>query len=134
MANRSTKNKRSKKKKQEKKTLLNNMKLIKKIRKRKLGFTNKLAVSIMILLFMGLILGYDLAVKSIHYQYTGALACYTAVFCPLGTACSIVLAKVVNKNKEENTGSDGMGITFAAAQANNFKSDADELFENSPSI
>ena len=42
--------------------------------------------------------------------------------------------KIVDKNKEENTGADGMGITFAAAQANNFKSDADELFDNSPAI
>ena len=31
-------------------------------------------------------------------------------------------------------GSDGAGITFAAAQANNFKSDTDKLFDNSPEI
>lgn len=106
----------------------------KKVKKKRLGFTDRMAVSLIVLLFLGLILGYDLAVKSIYAQYMGALACYTAVFCPVGTAISIVLAKVVNKNKEENTGADGMGIAFATAQANNFSFEVDDSFENSPSI
>ena len=106
----------------------------KKVKKKRLGFTDRMAVSLIVLLFLGLILGYDLAVKSIYAQYMGALACYTAVFCPVGTAISIVLAKVVDKNKSENMGSDGTGITFASAQANNFKTDVDEVFDNSPAI
>ena len=106
----------------------------KKVQKKKRGFTDKMAISLIALLSFGLLLGYDLAVKSIYAQYMGALACYTAVFCPVGTAISIVLAKVVDKNKSENMGSDGTGITFASAQANNFKTDVDEVFDNSPAI
>ena len=52
----------------------------------------------------------------------------------LNTVCSIVLGKIVDKNKSENMGSDGTGITFASAQANNFKTDVDEVFDNSPAI
>ena len=106
----------------------------KKVQKKRRGFTDKMAISLIALLFLGLLLGYDLAVKSIYAQYMGALACYTAVFCPVGTAISIVLAKVVDKNKEENTGADGMGIAFATAQANNFNFYTEDSFENSPSI
>ena len=118
----------------DKKALIKEAKFRKKLKRKGLGFTNKLAVSIMLLLFLGLFMGYKLAVKSIEAQYTGALMCYTCVFTPIGTACSIVLACVVQKNKAENTGADGMGITFAAAQSNNFKTESDELFDNSPAI
>ena len=64
----------------------------------------------MLLLFVGLAGGFVLAVLSIKYQYTGALACWTVVFTPIGTAVSIVLARIVDKSRAENTGADGEGI------------------------
>ncbi len=79
-----------------------------------IGFTNRMAVYLMIMLTFGLLGGFVLAVLSIKYQYAGALACWTVVFTPIGTAIGIVLAKIVNKSKEENTGSDGEGIVYAA--------------------
>ena len=116
------------------KDLINEIKFRKKLKKKSIGFTNSMGVYILILLTLGLLLGFVLAWRSIDMQYTGALACFTVCFTPIGTACSIVLAKVVDKNKAENTGADGAGITFAAAQSNNFKTNTDELFDNSPAI
>lgn len=85
-----------------------------------LGFTNRLAIYIIIFLGLGLAGGFYLAVKSISYGYTGQLLCYTAVFTPIGTATSIAISKVVDKNKAENTSGNGDGITFASAQAKGF--------------
>ena len=85
-----------------------------------LGFTNCLAVLLVLLLIMGLAGGFVLAVLSIKYQYTGALACWTVVFTPIGTAVSIVLVRIVDKSRAENTGADGEGIKYAAAKASNF--------------
>lgn len=118
----------------DKKDLINEIKFRKKLKKKSIGFTNSMGVYILILLTLGLLLGFVLAWRSIDMQYMGALACFTVVMTPLNTVCSIVLGKIVDKNKEENTGADGMGIAFAAAQANNFKSYTDELFDNSPAI
>ena len=118
----------------DKKELLKEVKFRKKLQKKHIGFTNKMAVYILLLSTIGLGMGFVLAWRSIDMQYTGALACFTVCFTPIGTACSIVLAKVVDKNKAENTGADGAGITFAAAQSNNFKTNTDELFDNSPAI
>ena len=98
-----------------------------------IGFTNRLALYLVALLFLGLAGGFILAVLSIRYQYTGALACYTVVFTPVGTAVSIVLARVVEKNRKENTGADGEGITFAAARAADFRKEG-VVSENSPPI
>ena len=50
----------------------------------RLGFTNCLAVLLVLLLLVGLAGGFVLAVLSIRYQYTGALACWTVVFTPIG--------------------------------------------------
>lgn len=103
-------------------------------RKRKrsgLGFSNWLALLIMAFLFAGLMGGFYLAVKSIEYQYMGALACYTAVFAPIGTAASIVLKGIVHKSEVENSGADGEGIKYAAAKAAGF---VDSDFEDSPPI
>ena len=86
-----------------------------------LGFTNRLALYIMAFLGMGLVGGFYLALKSIAYAYTGALACWTIVFTPIGTACSIVLNKIVDKSIMENTSADGDGIKYATARANGFK-------------
>lgn len=86
----------------------------------RLGFTNCLAVLLVLLLIMGLAGGFVLAVLSIKYQYTGALACWTVVFTPIGTAVSIVLVRIVDKSRAENTGADGDGIKYATAKATNF--------------
>lgn len=86
----------------------------------RLGFTNCLAVCLVALLAAGLAGGFYLAALSIRYQYTGALACWTVVFTPIGTAISIVLVRIVDKSRAENIGADGEGIKYAAAKAYNF--------------
>ena len=101
-------------------------------RKRPVGFTNKLAVYIMLFLAAGLAGGFYLALKSIATGYTGALMCWTVVFTPIGTAVSIVLSRIVDKSRAENTGGNGDGIKFAAAKANNFNEDAGSI--DSPAI
>lgn len=100
--------------------------------RKKLGFTNKLAICIVLMLAAGLFGGFFLAILSIKCAYTGALACYTVVFTPIGTACSIVLARVVDKSRDENTGPNGEGIKYAAAAAVNFQENT--WSENSPPI
>ena len=95
-----------------------------------LGFTNRLAIYIIFLLTAGLAGGFYLAIMSIEQAYTGALACYTAAFAPIGTACSIVLSKIVHKSEVENSGANGEGIKYAMAKANNFT--AEDV--NSPAI
>ena len=91
-----------------------------------------MAVYIILFLGIGLILGFYLAIKSITYGYTGQLLCYTAVFTPIGTACSIVLSRIVDKSRAENTSADGDGIKYAAAKANNFITE--EISVESPPI
>lgn len=85
-----------------------------------IGFTNRLAISIVLLLAAGLAGGFYLAMKSIATGYTGALMCWTVVFTPIGTAVSIVLGQIVRKSTIENTSADGDGIKYATAKANNF--------------
>lgn len=80
-----------------------------------MGSTNRLAIYLVLLLFAGLAGGFVLGVLSIKYQYNGALACWTVVFTPIGTALSIVLNKIVGKSENENTGADGEGIKYAIA-------------------
>lgn len=82
-----------------------------------LGFTNRLALYLTTLLFLGLAGGFILALLSIRCAYTGALMCWTVVFTPIGTAVSVVLARIVDKSRDENTGADGEGIKYAAAKA-----------------
>ena len=96
-----------------------------------IGFTNRLAIYLVLMLVFGLIGGFYLAIKSITYNYAGALLCYTVVFTPIGTACSIVLNSIVGKSKAENLSADGTGIKFATAQAENFGVDPN-LFKDSP--
>lgn len=96
-----------------------------------LGFTNRLALYIMLFLAAGLIGGFYLAIRSIVYGYTGALMCWTVVFTPIGTACSIVLSRIVDKSRAENTGADGEGIVYASAKAKNFDNAGSE---ESPAI
>ena len=91
-----------------------------KTKKPGIGFTNCLAIYLLLFLAAGLIGGFLLAVLSIKYQYAGAMACWTVVFTPIGTAIGIVLGKIVDKSKAENVSGSGDGITFASAQANGF--------------
>lgn len=85
-----------------------------------LGFTNRLAVYLVVLLIFGLAGGFLLAVWSIREKYTGSLLCWTVVFTPIGTALSVVLARIVDKNRDENTSAEGDGIKYAAAKASDF--------------
>ncbi len=68
-----------------------------------IGFSNRLAIYVLIFLFIGLVGGFVLALISIKADYVGALACWTIVFTPLGTATSIVLSRIVDKSRAENT-------------------------------
>ena len=86
-----------------------------------IGFTNRLGVYLLLMLVFGLLGGYKLAVMSINTGYMGQLLCYTVVFTPIGTACSIVLNSIVNKSRAENTGGDGTGIKYAAAMQDHFE-------------
>ena len=109
----------------------------KKTRRRKkrqsIGFTNRLALYLMLFLAAGLAGGFILAWRSIEFQYMGALACFTVVFTPVGTAIGIVLNSIVHKSDHENTGADGEGIKFAAAKAVGF-TEVDIGVEDSPAI
>ena len=91
-----------------------------KTKKPGIGFTNCLAIYLSLFQAAGIIGGFLLAVLSIKYQYAGALACWTVVFTPIGTAIGIVLGKIVDKSKAENVSGSGDGITFASAQAKGF--------------
>lgn len=71
--------------------------------KKRRGFTDNLALFCVALLTIGLFMAYRLAVKSIDADYGGALACFTVVFTPIGTALGITLTAIVNKNRAENT-------------------------------
>lgn len=104
-----------------------------KKRKRKSSFTNRLAIYIMVFLAAGMLGGFVLAWRSITYGYTGALACWSICFTPIGTATSIVLSRIVDKNRAENTGGNGDGITFASAQAKGFVEE-EEVDVDSPKI
>lgn len=102
-------------------------------KRQSIGFTNRLALYLMLFLLLGLVGGFCLALKSIEYQYMGALACFTVVFTPVGTAIGIVLNSIVHKSDHENTGADGEGIKFAAAKAAKFTR-TDTGTEDSPAI
>lgn len=99
-----------------------------------LGFTNRLAIYILLFLAAGLAGGFYLALKSIYTGYTGALMCWTVVFTPIGTVAGAAIGKVVEKNRAENVSGNGDGITFAAAQAKGFVKDYIAGSEDSPEI
>jgi len=98
-----------------------------------LGFTNRLALYIILFLACGLAGGFVLAWRSISYGYTGALACWSVCFTPIGTAASIVLSKIVHKSEVENSGADGEGIKFAMAKSNGFENKCHTVW-SSPKI
>ena len=89
-------------------------------------------VTTVLLLIFGLAGGFLLAVWSIREKYTGSLLCWTVVFTPIGTALSIVLARIVDKNRDENTGADGEGVKYAAAKAAAFQQPVESV--DSPPI
>lgn len=97
-----------------------------------LGFTNRLALYIIAFLACGLAGGFYLAVRSINTGYTGSLMCWTIVFTPIGTACSVVLSRIVDKNRDENTSANGDGIKYAEALAKGFVKDDSNI--DSPPI
>ena len=102
------------------KSAIDAAKLEKKIRKltrRKIGFTNTLAIYLVLLLTFSLALGFYLALESIRAQYTGALICWSCVIGPLDACLGVVLVRVVDKSRAENTGADGNGISYALAMA-----------------
>lgn len=116
------------------KDAINAAKLEKKIRKltkRRLGFTNKLAIYLVLLLTFSLVLGFYLALESIKAQYTGALICWSCVVAPLDACLGIVLARVVEKSRAENLGPNGVGIAYSAAQAAQFAEDVTVKYRNS---
>ena len=88
----------------------------------------------MMFLAIGLAGGFYLAIKSIATGYSGSLLCWTVVFTPIGTACSVVLSRIVDKSRAENTGGNGDGIKYAQAKANNFVDTTDGDSQNSPPI
>ena len=101
----------------------------------KIGFSNRLAVYILIFLLLGLIGGFYLGLKSIQYNYLGSLLCWTIVFTPIGTATSIAISKVVDKSKAENTAG---GIKYDTVLNNIVNPDELDIIEDptidSPSI
>jgi len=101
----------------------------------KLGFTNRLALYILMFLAAGLAGGFYLGILSIEAEYMGALACWTVVFTPIGTAVGIAIGKVVDKSKAENVAGNGDGIKFATAQAHGFVDDDEPpVADDSPAI
>lgn len=87
-----------------------------------LGFTNRLAIYILVFLAVGLAGGFYLAIKSIGAGYTGSLLCWTVVFTPIGTAVSVVLSKIVDKSKAENVeGGVKYALTTKAMSTENSK-------------
>lgn len=77
--------------------------------------TNRLCVALVVLLFLGLFMGFVLGMYSIHEQFTGVLECFTIVFTPIGTGCTIVFTRAVKKSELENSSKDGEGIKYALA-------------------
>ena len=102
--------------------------------RRRMGNTDRLGFMLVLLLAAGLAGGFVLGLLSIRYQYTGALACWTVVFTPIGTALSIVLSRIVEKNRAENTSADGEGVKYAAAAASGFQEEDGGSSVNSPPI
>jgi hypothetical protein len=89
-------------------------------RRKGIGFTNFLAILLMLFIGLGLAGGFVLARWSIIHDYLGSLICYTAAFSPVGTACGVVLAKIVDKSRAENTAG---GVKYEAAKAAGFTDD-----------
>ena len=83
-----------------------------------MGNTDQLAWCLVRVLIFTIVMSFILAIYSVHEQYLGALACWTACIAPTDTALAIVLKAVVDKNREENTGADGEGIRYRQLVSN----------------
>lgn len=90
-----------------------------------MGFTNRLAIYICIILAAGLLMSFYLAIQSIEAQYLGSLACWTVVFSPMSVGIDIVLKAVVDKSKEENKGPNGEGIRYSQLMTEATKGECD---------
>lgn len=86
----------------------------------KLNFSKKLINDIRWLLWAVTLGGIALAFYCVYKDYTSSLPWISSMvglpWASHATICSLYL----NKSKAENTGADGTGIVFAAAQAKNF--------------
>lgn len=105
--------------------------------RKSVGFTNKLGLYVLLIIFITIVMGFYLAVESIKHDYVGSLVCFTAAIAPLDAALTIVLGKIVDKNKAENIGGNGDGIIFAKAKAKGFEEQIKNSCENdinSPAI
>lgn len=108
---------------------------LKNANSKKLGFTNKLAISLVFIMVLSLFMGFSLACLSIQHQFTGALACFTVCVTPLDTCLGIVLCRVVDKSKAENLGADGSGISYMTAKAAlSQETNGTNIFDDSPPI
>jgi hypothetical protein len=87
------------------------------------GFTNRLAIYMLVFLFLGLVGGFYLGIRSIDTQYMGSLLCWTVVFTPIGTATSLAIGKVVDKSRAENV--EG-GIKYDLAMQESFDNPEDQ--------
>ena len=67
-----------------------------------------------VVLFLACLLagGFYLALLSIKYQYTGALACWTICATPIGTAVTIVRGKTIDKEIQKRKGPHGEGLDY----------------------
>ena len=92
----------------------------------RLGYTPRHQIYILLILARGVAGVFYLPKKPTTTGYTGALMCWTVVFTPIGTACSIVLSKIVHKSEVENSSAQGEGIKYAVAKANNFSTNSSE--------
>lgn len=101
-------------------------------RRRQEGFTNRLALKLVRLLFFVLLGGFILGAMCVLAGYDGPLVCYTATFAPIGTVCSLVLGAIVNKSRAENTGPNGTGIKYAAAVASGFNDNIEFVPDDTP--
>lgn len=88
--------------------------------RKKLGFTNKMCVGILLTIAVTIIMGFYLAIRSIDSQYLGTLACFTVAIAPVDSVLGVVLKEAVKKSTAENTGADGEGIMYAKAKQNGF--------------
>lgn len=79
-----------------------------------------------VVLFLACLLGggFYLALLSIRYQYTGALACWTICATPIGTAVTIVLGKTIDKEIKNVTGPSGEGMDYTKETSKGYNVDS----------
>lgn len=101
--------------------------------KKPLEFSKRLICDIRWLLWIVTIGGFLLAFYVVRAGYVGELKWIVALVGLPWSAHGVVCSFYLNMAKSDHKGGvDGMGITYAAAQANGFKQDED--WQNSPPI